>query len=239
MKDVFSGLQKMDIPYVLDAATGRGDFINVLKKNLRSYTQIIGVDTSEKSVNYAQKLFPENDVEIYRMDLEDLKFEDAYFGLVSMSNSLHHMQDPGKVFAEMVRVLAPGGMFLLTEMYRDGDQSEPQRTHIMMHHWMASVDRRMGVSHNETFTRAEIIAMVKALHLKNIHVEDFYYPTDNPKEARNCETLRNNCQEAFKRLENIPDGEELVREGQEILKRIENIGCASPSRLLITAIKPK
>lgn len=238
MKDVFSGLQKLDIPYVLDAATGRGEFINVLKKNLRSYTQIIGVDTSEKSVNYAQKLFPENDVEIYRMDLEGLKFEDGHFGLVCMSNSLHHMQNPDKVFSEMVRVLAPGGMLLITEMYRDGEQSEPQRTHIMMHHWMASVDRSMGISHNETYTRQEIISMVKKLHLKDLHVEDFYYPTDNPKDARNCESLHNNCNETFKRLEGIPGGEQMILEGKEIIHRIQQFGCASPCRLLITAIKP-
>ncbi len=237
MKDVFSGLQKMDVPYVLDAATGRGDFINILKKNLRSYTQIIGVDTSEKSVNYAQKLFPENDVEIYRMDLEDLHFENGYFGLVCMSNALHHMQNPHKVLAEMLRVLAPGGMLLITEMYRDGEQSEPQRTHIMMHHWLASVDRRMGISHNETYTRQEIISMIKNLKLKAMHVEDFYFPTDNPKEARNCETLRNNCQETFKRLESISDAEPLINEGKALTQRINDIGCASPSRLLITAIK--
>jgi ubiquinone/menaquinone biosynthesis C-methylase UbiE len=239
MKDVFSGLQKMDVPYVLDAATGRGEFINILKKNLRSYTQIIGVDNSDKSVNYAQKLFPENDVEIYRMDLEDLQFEDGYFGLVCMSNSLHHMRDPRKVLSELMRVLAPGGMFLLTEMYRDGEQSDPQHTHIMMHHWLASVDRRLGICHAETYTRQEIISMMDKLKLTAKHVEDYYFPTDNPKEARNCENLRNNLMDTFKRLESIPDGESLIQEGQLLIQRIKDIGCASPSRLLITGIKAK
>jgi ubiquinone/menaquinone biosynthesis C-methylase UbiE len=239
MKDVFQILNSVDAPLVLDAATGRGEFINVLKQNLRSYTQIIGIDSSEKSVSYAQKVFIENDVEIYKMDLERLQFEDGHFDLVSISNSLHHLEHPDRVFTELTRVLKPGGMMLITEMYRDGEQSEAQRTHILMHHWISAIDRQCGVFHQETYTRDEILAMTKKLHLHKLKVEDFYYPVDNPKEAKNCETLRKNCIETFKRLDNIENKEELLNDGNQILNRIQQVGCASASRLLITGYKKK
>ncbi len=238
MKDAFQILHHLDVSLVLDAATGRGEFIQVLKQNLRSYAQIIGVDSSEKSVNFAQSVFPENDVEIYKMDLEDLEFEDASFDLVCISNSLHHIEHLDQMFSEMLRVLTPGGTFLITEMYKDGNQSEAQKTHILMHHWIASIDRRFGVFHQETYTRDELLAMARELNLKHLKVEDFYYPVDNPTDPKNCEALRKNCEDTFKRLENLPDNEDLLLEGQKLIERIKQVGCASASRLLITGSKP-
>ncbi|MBW6514500.1 MAG: class I SAM-dependent methyltransferase [Candidatus Syntrophosphaera sp.] len=239
MENAFSILKQIKGENVLDAATGRGDFINVLRKNLGSYVQIIGVDSSEKSIEYAQKLFPDNDIEIYQMDLQDLQFEDGSFDLVSLANSLHHLDNQKVIFTELMRVLKPGGTFLLTEMYQDGEQSEAQQTHILMHHWLASIDRRFGLYHQETYTREEILKIVKKLKLSKLNIIDFYQPVDNPKEARNCEQLRRNIAETFKRLENFEDGAELTDAGKAIVERINNVGCASPSRLLITGVKPK
>lgn len=238
MKDAFSILNQLDTRTVLDAATGRGEFINILKNNLRSYVQIIGVDHSDRMVDLAQKAFPENNVEIYQMNLESLRFEDSYFDLVSISNSLHHLEHPEKVLAELMRVLKPGGVLLILEMYRDGEQSEAQKTHILMHHWLASIDSKFGTFHRETFTRAEMSELIGKLKLNKLNTLDFYEPVDNPKEARNCESLRHNLEDTFKRLENHGDAYMLLDEGKKVLERINVVGCASPSKLLITGIKP-
>ncbi len=239
MKDAFGLLKQIQAANVLDAATGRGDFITILKQHLKSYVQIIGVDVSEKSVDYAQKRFPENDVEIYRMDLEALEFDDASFDLVTLANSLHHLEHQDKVFAELLRVLKPGGMLVLMEMHRDGEQTEPQLTHIMMHHWLAAIDRRFGVHHLETFTRDEILTSFAKLKLQQVEISDFYLPVDNPKEARNCESLKRNCAETFKRLETLADAEELLDEGKRLVERINKVGCAGASSLLLSGTKPK
>lgn len=238
MKDAFGLLRQIEAATVLDVATGRGDFITTLKQNLKSYVQIIGVDNSEKSVDYAQKRFPENDVEIYQMDLEHLDLEDASFDLVTVSNSLHHIANLDKVFAELLRVLKPGGRLLINEMYRDGEQTEPQKTHISMHHWLAAIDRQFGIHHSETFSREEIQAMFAKLKLQHVQVIDFYIPVDNPKEARNCESLKRNCTESFKRLDSLDDAAALLDEGKKLTERINNIGCAGASSLLLTGLKP-
>ncbi len=88
MKDIFQKLSDIDAGRVLDAATGRGEFIQTIQQKFKSYTQIIGIDNSQKSIDTAQKLFPENDIEIFKMDLEKLHFEDSYFDTVTLANTL-------------------------------------------------------------------------------------------------------------------------------------------------------
>ncbi|PKN80998.1 MAG: class I SAM-dependent methyltransferase [Candidatus Cloacimonetes bacterium HGW-Cloacimonetes-1] len=237
MKDVFKQLSELNGGKVLDAATGRGEFIQIIKQSFRSYTQIIGIDVSEKAVAHAEKLFPENNIEIFKMDLEDIQYEDGYFDTVTISNSLHHLGDVNKVLGELLRVLKPGGLLLVTEMYRDGKQSEAQSTHINMHHWISKIDRISNIPHNETFKKDEIIGFVNKLPLKNVSIEDFYYPTDNPKEVKSCESLIRNCTDTIKRLETMDNTSSLVTEGKQLINRINEIGCASASRLLILAHK--
>ncbi len=237
MKDVFQILNQIEGGIVLDAATGKGEFINILKQYLKSYTQIIGVDCSEKSVAYAQKLFPENNVEIFRMNLEHLPFENGQFDTVCTSNSLHHFRDLDKVFSELQRVLKPGGTFILTEMYADGKQSPPQKTHIMMHHWIAKVDSISGIFHNSTFNKDDILSLAHKMNLQNMEVRDFYHAVDDPKDHKTSVGLIKSCQDTLKRLEQLEGQQELIREGEALIARIHEIGFASASRLLIIANK--
>lgn len=239
MKDAIQILKQIDGGIVLDAATGRGDFINVLKQYLKSFEQIIGVDYSEKSVDYAQKVFPENNVEIYRMNLENLDFEDGHFDTVCTAYSLHHFENIDRVFEQMMRVLKPGGILLLTEMYADGGQSSPQMTHVLMHHWVASVDSLCGIYHAETFTKDQIIQLAKKLNLQKMEIIDYYPQVDNPKSPKACAGLIKNCEATIKRLELIGGQEELIEEGKSLIKRIDDVGYASASRLLIKGYKKK
>jgi len=231
MNEIIKILNQTDGGIVLDAATGRGEFITTLKQHLKSYIQIVGIDASERVVDYTQKLFPENDVEIYRMNLEHIQFTDAYFDLVCMSNSMHHLEHGDKVLNELMRVLKPGGMLLITEMYHDGNQTPAQQTHILLHHWLAGVDRLMGSYHQSTFSRQELKDIFHRIPLKDTKIADFYIPVDDPN--RNCDSLLRNCRETMKRLENLPEGAGLMNEGLELIKRIQEIGCASASRLLM------
>lgn len=239
VKDVFKILNQIDGGIVLDAATGKGEFINVLKQNLKSYKQIIGVDNSERSVDYASAMFPENDVEIYRMNLEDLPFEDGYFDTVCTSNSLHHFEDREQIFEEMLRVLKPAGSFILTEMYSDGEQLPAQITHILMHHWVAKVDTLCGVYHQATFSKAEILAMVDTLALDKAKIIDFYFTVDDPKNPKSCAKLQKSCQETIKRIDPIAENQALIEEGESLIRRIAEIGYAGASRLLVIANKAK
>jgi ubiquinone/menaquinone biosynthesis C-methylase UbiE len=238
VKDVFDILSKIKAPQVLDAATGRGDFINILKQRLGHFVLIVGVDSNPKTVEHAQNLFPEDEVEIYQMNLEELNFVDDHFDLVTISNALHHLANVELVLAELLRVLKPGGHLLISEMYQDGVQTDAQRTHIMMHHWVARVDQRFGIDHFETFERQQIIDKIKSLGLIDLKIKDYYVPVNNPKDAQNCENLKRNYNGILKRIDSLEDSQSLVVEGEEIQKRIQDYGCAPASRIMILGTKP-
>ncbi|HOD17679.1 MAG TPA: class I SAM-dependent methyltransferase [Candidatus Cloacimonadota bacterium] len=237
MQDVFKLLKHIDGGKVLDAACGKGDFINVIKQNFKSYEQIIGVDSSEICVKQAQNLFPENNIEIYRMDLEQLDFADNYFDTVCISNSLHHLENKERVLHELMRVLKSGGLFVIQEMYSDGKQNQAQQTHILMHHWFAEIDTLNNHYHRPTYTRQELIDLFDSLELDNTHLEDYYIPVDNPADPKVINPLLHNVKDRIKKCQSLPSSESLCEEGQKILERLTTIGYMSASKLLFTGRK--
>jgi ubiquinone/menaquinone biosynthesis C-methylase UbiE len=224
---------------VLDAATGRGDFINVIKQHFKSYVQIIGIDSSEAVVKQAQKMFPENDIELYKMNLEKLSFADGYFDTVCISNSIHHLKHPEAVFTELMRVLRPGGLMVIVEMYKDGKQTPAQQTHINMHHWFAQIDTINKTFHRETYLKEELLEFIQKLPLMKLEIEDFYIPVDNPIDPKTIEPMVKNVQEWIKKCESIPEAAPICGEGLKIIERIKTAGCVSACRLLITGYKHK
>ena len=48
---------------------------------------------------------------------------------------------------------------LIVEMYRN-HLTETQQTETLIHHWAAEIDTALGISHNQTFLRREILQMV-------------------------------------------------------------------------------
>ena len=237
MKDVFKKLSHYEAGKVLDAATGRGDFINIIKQHFKSYDQIIGVDQSEVSINQAQKMFPENNIELYKMNLEKLSFGNDYFDTVCISNSLHHLEHPEKVFDELLRVLRSGGLMIIVEMYKDGQQEPAQQTHIYMHHWFAQIDTLNKTFHRETYLKDEMLAFIDKLPLKKKEIEDFYIPVDNPTDSKTIGPMIKNVQEWIKKCESIPEAQHICGEGQLIIEKIKTDGCVSASRLMITGYK--
>jgi ubiquinone/menaquinone biosynthesis C-methylase UbiE len=94
---------------VLDVATGEGGYINILQRYLRSYTSIIGVDTSSRVVRIAQDANQNPKFHFIQMDGEQLGFGTDSFNTVNISASLHHLENVNRVLEEMKRVLKSGG----------------------------------------------------------------------------------------------------------------------------------
>lgn len=49
---------------------------------------------------------------LQRVDAETLPFDDGFFDLVYSWGVIHHSAEPGKIVAEIARVLSPGGTFI-------------------------------------------------------------------------------------------------------------------------------
>ena len=214
---------------VLDVATGAGSFVQFLIDGLRDHDEIIGIDANpERAATFAGAFGERDDVRFVDMDAHHLAFADGSFDTVCVSNSLHHFADPRPVLAEMLRVLRPGGLVVLNEMYRDG-QSETQETHVLLHHWWAAVGRQRGEVHRETYGRAEIVAIVETLGLSDLRLVDLADPDEDPHDPETVAEL----EAAIDRYVGLAEGHpELQRRGEDLRVRLREIGARSATQLV-------
>jgi hypothetical protein len=135
----------------------------------------------------------------------------------------------------MKRVLKPGGLLIVGEMFRD-NQSELQMTHVLMHHWWAAIDEASGIPHYETFTRSELEGMISELELSE--VEFFDYLDDAViTDEKMLTFLHDTCDEYLDRAENKLSRPDLVNRGNEIKQRLRNSGIAWATQLCVLGRK--
>lgn len=112
---ILMALWGVESPLLLDVATGTGRLPLAL---LRAHFQgcIVGLDVSRGMLRQARaKLQPYGEqVSLVWQDAGTLPFADGTFDAVSCLESLEFMSHPLEVLAELVRVLAPGGVLFVT-----------------------------------------------------------------------------------------------------------------------------
>jgi SAM-dependent methyltransferase len=157
---------------VLDVATGRGGFIGFLAGGLADYDEIIGIelDDSRRSAFEAATV-GYRDVQFLQGDFMRAALGPGSFDTAAVSASLHHFDDPLAVLRRMHDLVRPGGWFVVSEMYRDG-QTPAQQTEVAVHDWMAAVDTATGGTHRPTFHRSVIIDMFGDLGLADVRGVD-------------------------------------------------------------------
>ena len=111
------GLKHLNIKsddVILDVGCGGG--INV-KRMAKSAKKVYGIDYSIESVKLSkevnEKLRDEGKVEIIEGNVKSLPFEDNTFDIVTAFETVYFWPDIEKCFAEVKRVLKPGGIFLI------------------------------------------------------------------------------------------------------------------------------
>ena len=231
-------LQRWHGGRVLDVATGRGAFVEYLMASLADYHQIIGIDLSESNINTAREHLGSDKVNLEVMDAEKMTYADNSFDTVAIAYSLHHLNHIDGILGEMNRVLKPGGLFLICEMYRD-NQTEKQFTHVYLHHWWAEIDRTNGIIHNETFTRQEIIDKVRKSALGELEIFDL---TGVDSETYDDDKLAGEflkiCDQYMGKIKEGPDRQRLMDRGMELKKRVIEIGFEGASTLCVLGRKP-
>jgi ubiquinone/menaquinone biosynthesis C-methylase UbiE len=95
----------------LDVGTGAGAFAIALAPFVR---EVVGVDIVPGLLEEGRKRAPAN-VELVGADSTALPYERGSFDLVCTAGTLHHVQRPELVLAEMNRVLRPGGTMLVVD----------------------------------------------------------------------------------------------------------------------------
>lgn len=221
---------------VLDVATGRGEFVQILLGCLSSFESITAVDNSDRAVEFARTHLCHDRVRVMKMDGANLEFENASFDIVCISNSLHHLAHPGGTLTEMLRVLRPGGLFIINEMCCDR-QSETQMSHVGFHHWSARIDSMLGVFHRPTHTRNEIMDIADSLGLEEMKTLEYDAPADGAKDPE----MLGEMFEAFDRVvDRIQDRREyasLKKEGDQIRERMMRVGLSGATQIIILGRK--
>jgi len=230
---------------VLDVGTGKGDFITTLMEVLGDYSTFTGVDVNSERLEEGREIFEGRPVDLVEMNAAEMSFADGSFDTVCISHSLHHLERPDAVLDEMVRVLRPGGLMILQEMFCDGDQTPAQRTDAIKHHWKAWVDTLTGTYHRETYTRHEIRSAVGRLDLHDIEFLETTHSIDclscedwskcrDPLHPEFVEAAIEGLEEDLAKLDDCCDTdtrETLERKGSEIIERIRETGVTPASTM--------
>lgn len=91
----------------LDVGCGPGTITAYLAKRAGSF---VGVDIDAEAVALARRRFRYSNIEFIRNDSPRLPFEDGAFDVIIVNHVYEHVRDPAALFAEVRRLLKPGGL---------------------------------------------------------------------------------------------------------------------------------
>ena len=89
---------------ILDIGCGQGYFLKAAKEN---GWQVQGVEPVKSACEYAKQKFA---IDILNASMEEARFKDNSFDVVTMWNVLDHMSDPLGTLKEIKRILKPNGI---------------------------------------------------------------------------------------------------------------------------------
>jgi ubiquinone/menaquinone biosynthesis C-methylase UbiE len=105
---------------ILDVGCGTGRLFRLAEDRF-SGSQFVGVDAAAEMVKQAEASRRAGSaIRFQQATAEQLPFPDSQFDLVFSTLTFHHWHDQGKGMAEVARVLAPGGRWLLADFMATG-----------------------------------------------------------------------------------------------------------------------
>jgi SAM-dependent methyltransferase len=165
-----SRLGNYDAGLMLDVAVGNGEFLKFALASFRSYQGAAGIDPDPESLRVALRLFTGTPVILVAGSALAMPFIDESFDTVTLSNSLHHIEDIDALMLEIRRVCKQRGLIVINEMMNE-TQSEMQESHMLYHHFISEVDTQLGHYHRETFTLKDLQGIIKS---SGLPVLDFF-----------------------------------------------------------------
>ena len=88
-----------------------------IAKTTHGDSEVIGLDFADELIKVLRERFP--NITYLVGDIRDLKFDDNYFDYIVLGEVLEHTEEPEKILDGIVRILKPGGMFVLSVPNQD------------------------------------------------------------------------------------------------------------------------
>lgn len=118
-RKALAALKKHSPSTILDVATGTGDLAILAYKKL-SPEKITGIDLSEGMLEVGREKVAkenlENNITLLCQDCLNLEFADNTFDAVTVGFGVRNFENISKGYAEMFRVLKPGGVLMVLEL---------------------------------------------------------------------------------------------------------------------------
>jgi ubiquinone/menaquinone biosynthesis C-methylase UbiE len=223
---------------ILDVGTGSGQFIDLLTGLCDGYDEIVGIDLSENVLGAGRKQFAENPrIRFERMDARDIKYPDGTFDIVTLSNSLHHLENIAPTIREMERVLKPQGALLFNEMISDHLDAR-QISHRMVHHFAAKTDRELGIIHRDTYSRDELLELLSeacAFSIRDAWDLTYEHNPENTKEG--LDSLLRAVDRQVTRIKDETKAKAFAEEAETIKRYILANGFDSATQVLVVGKK--
>lgn len=222
---------------ILDVGTGNGNFIRVMTVLNDNFKSVVGIDMLEGAIKLCNSSFSDDRIKFMKMDVLNMEFKDESFDIVSLSNSLHHLEDVEATLSEMERVLAPGGILLFCEM-RNNNLSKSQKSHLQVHHFAAEVDRELKVVHHDTFSEKEILNILtdkSSLDIKAVW--EFDILEKEKMGEKELEWLFETIDRLKEKVENSDKSEYFRKRADKIKGYIRKFGFDSATQLIVVLHK--
>lgn len=159
---------------MLDIGTGPAH-IPLLICSLDPDAEVVAVDAADHMLRVAKKNCRASPVgtrvHLHKADAKGLAFPDHSFDAVFSNTILHHIPDPRPFLREAWRVLKPGGVLLIRDLYRP--TSEARRDELVELHAKGAdpVQKQLfSASLQAALTAEELRAIVKELELSGVEV---------------------------------------------------------------------
>ncbi len=100
----------------LEVGPGEGGFLPALASR---FQQVIALDSSAEMLNRSRQLIDEqqlDNVQLIHGDTELAQTQRLTADCITLNMVLHHTPDPAQIFADLAKLLHPGGSLLVTEL---------------------------------------------------------------------------------------------------------------------------
>ncbi|MBT4034889.1 MAG: class I SAM-dependent methyltransferase [Candidatus Marinimicrobia bacterium] len=158
-------IKNLNLGEYLEFGCGDGGFLDFVLAQNSSYKTITAVDINPESVDKAQEKLAGHDIHFIVDKKLPLDLKMNSFSTITLSNTLHHLQNKESVFAELKRLIKPDGEIIITEMISN-ELARPEQTYCRFHALRAEVDRLHGIFHETTYTANEIQEMISEAGLR-------------------------------------------------------------------------